>query len=73
MYRDKERGVFCGVCAGLADYFGIDLAVVRVLTVIGFLFFFPATFLTYVALCFILPVKPTRCPVTLFAIVRRTD
>jgi len=59
LYRDKDRGIFCGVCAGLADYFGVDLGVVRVLTALAFLFFFPAMFLTYVALCFILPVKPT--------------
>ena len=60
LYRDKERGVLCGVCAGLADYFGMDLAIVRVLAVVGFLFFMPATLLTYIVLCFIVPVKPTR-------------
>ncbi len=60
LYRDKERGVVCGVCAGLADYFGIDLAIARVFTVLAFLFFFPATLLTYIALCLIVPVKPTQ-------------
>ncbi len=33
-YRDIDSRVFGGVCAGIAAYFGIDVVVVRVLTVI---------------------------------------
>ncbi len=24
LYRDREKGVFCGVCAGVAEYFGLN-------------------------------------------------
>ena len=58
LYRDKEKGVFCGVCAGLADYFGFALGPTRVLTVVFALFFFPITVIIYIGLCFILPAKP---------------
>ena len=33
-YRDKQNGRFLGVCAGVADYVGIDVTVVRVVTVL---------------------------------------
>jgi phage shock protein C len=29
-YRDKRNGKLCGVCAGIADYTGFDVALVRV-------------------------------------------
>jgi len=60
LYRNKDKGVICGVCAGLADYFGADLVLVRVVTVLGLIFFMPATLLIYFALCFIVPVMPQR-------------
>lgn len=28
-YRDKSRGMIAGVCAGLADYFGVSPAILR--------------------------------------------
>lgn len=57
LYRDKQRAAICGVCAGLADYFGFDVTVVRILTCIGALFF-PIIFFIYIAMCLLLPVKP---------------
>lgn len=33
-YRDKAHGKILGVCSGLADYAGVDVTLVRVLTVI---------------------------------------
>ena len=33
-YRDKYNGKLTGVCAGIADYTGIDVTVVRVATVL---------------------------------------
>lgn len=56
-YRDPVAGKFGGVCAGLAEYFGFDLAMTRILTVVA-MFFFPAIFLVYVALWMVLPTKP---------------
>ncbi len=59
LYRDKSKRMFCGVCAGIADYFSVDVTVVRILTAVGFLLF-PATIFAYVVLCFLVPVKPGK-------------
>ena len=29
-YRDKSRGMIAGVCAGLADYFGVSASILRI-------------------------------------------
>jgi len=34
LYRDEHRKVIGGVCAGLADYFGIDVSIVRLVFVL---------------------------------------
>jgi phage shock protein PspC (stress-responsive transcriptional regulator) len=33
--RSRNKGTLAGVCAGLADYFGVDVVLVRLLWVIG--------------------------------------
>ena len=58
LYRNPRRGKVFGVCAGLADYFGFDLTVTRVLVVIGALFSFPIVCVAYLVLGFLLPRKP---------------
>jgi phage shock protein C len=58
LYRDVENGRVAGVCAGIADYFGIRRFHVRLATILGLIFFFPATAITYVALTVLLPRKP---------------
>lgn len=58
LYKDRERGIIFGVCAGIADYFGFDLGVTRILVVLGLLFFFPTTLLIYIVMALILPKKP---------------
>jgi phage shock protein C len=57
LYRIPSRGKVFGVCAGLADYFGFDVTVTRVLVVIGAFFSAPLIFVAYFALAFLLPVK----------------
>lgn len=32
LYKDKSNSKICGVCSGVADYFDIDVSVVRILT-----------------------------------------
>ncbi len=59
LYRDKQNGVLCGVCAGIADFFGFDVTATRVLTVV-LQFLFPATFLAYLLMCFLIPKKPAE-------------
>ena len=57
LYRIPSRGMIFGVCAGLADYFGFDINVTRVLVVIGTVFSAPLMILAYVVLGFLLPVR----------------
>ncbi|HEU0134308.1 MAG TPA: PspC domain-containing protein, partial [Allosphingosinicella sp.] len=33
-YLDKRNGKFMGVCAGIADYTGVDVTVVRIGTIL---------------------------------------
>jgi phage shock protein C len=62
LYRNPRRGVIFGVCAGLAEYFGSDVTVTRVLVVIGAMFSMPLVVVAYVALGFLLPRKPYAGP-----------
>jgi phage shock protein C len=58
-YRDKQNGKWSGVCAGIADYTGLDVTLVRigtvVLTLIGG---FPWTLIAYWVAAWMAPVKP---------------
>ena len=60
-YRDKLNGRFLGVCAGIADYTGIDITIVRVgfvlLTVAGLNFI---TIPGYFLAGFLAPAKPAQ-------------
>jgi len=58
LFRDREKGRILGVCAGLADYFGLDLGLTRIVTFLALLLFTPAMLLVYFALVLLLPVKP---------------
>ncbi len=58
MFREPERKVVGGVCGGVAAYFGIDIVAVRVLFVIGAVFFFVG-FLIYIVLWVVLPEAKT--------------
>jgi phage shock protein C len=56
--QDRERGVCLGVCAGLAEFFGFDLTLVRVITAVGAFLFFPTVLIGYIVLALLLPKKP---------------
>jgi phage shock protein C len=58
LYRDTEHARIAGVCAGIADYFGLRRCHVRLATLLSLFFFFPATVLAYVVLTILLPRKP---------------
>lgn len=58
LYRLRREGKIAGICAGLADYFGIETWLVRIIFVSGVLFSGPFLIFAYVALWFILDVKP---------------
>lgn len=60
LYRNASRGKIAGVCAGIADYFGWEAWLVRILVVSGVLFGMPFLILGYVAAWFILDKTPTN-------------
>jgi phage shock protein C len=53
-YRNGDKAMLGGVCAGIADYFGFNLCVTRLLVVIAF-FTMPVTLLGYLALVLLVP------------------
>lgn len=58
LYRDPRRGWIAGVCAGLADYFGIGRGVVRVLTLICLVAFTLPTLVAYLIAAVVLERRP---------------
>lgn len=65
LYRDPVNGRIAGVCAGVAEFFGIEIWLVRILAVTGFfLLAGPFMFVAYIAAWFILDKKPTGIRVT---------
>jgi phage shock protein C len=60
LYRDRDVGKLFGVCAGIADYFGIEVIVVRLAAVIGAVFFTMPVVGAYLLAALVLKPKPTR-------------
>lgn len=61
-YRSRDRAVIAGVCAGLADYFGFNLKVTRILAVIALFMAMPVTLLAYFGTVFLVPPAPPTSP-----------
>jgi len=57
-YRNRDRAVIAGVCAGLADYFGFNLKMTRVLAVIALLMAMPVTLIAYFGTVLLVPPGP---------------
>lgn len=57
LQRDLQNKVLGGVCSGVANYFGIDAAIVRVLFAIA-LFVFGTGFWLYILLWILMPAAP---------------
>lgn len=57
-YRNRDRAMVAGVCAGLADYFGFNLRVTRCITFIALLMAMPFTLLIYFGTVFLFPAAP---------------
>lgn len=60
LYRNPAGGVIGGVCAGIADYFGITPALVRIGVVVGLFFAFAPVLIAYVIAVLALPVRPAN-------------
>jgi phage shock protein C len=58
LWRDTDRGILAGVCAGIADFIGVEPIVVRLAAVLGLIFFFLPTVAAYVILAIVLRPKP---------------
>ena len=57
-YLDKSNAKWLGVCAGVADYTGIDLTVVRIVTVLGTIFGSGTLLIVYLIIAWMAPVRP---------------
>ena len=56
MYKVKRNGWICGVCAGVAEYFDIDVSLVRIAWAVAT--FMWIGLLLYFVAAIILPEKP---------------
>jgi phage shock protein C len=58
LYRSRTNRTVFGVCAGLAEFFGIDPTVVRLVFVAGALLGFGSFILIYLVMYFVVPEEP---------------
>ncbi len=59
-YRNSDRAVVAGVCAGLAEYFGFKLKVTRILAVCALLMAMPAVLIAYFGTVYLVPSRSER-------------
>jgi len=57
-YRDKQNGKFMGVCAGIADYTGVDVTLVRIGAVLLAVLGQGIGIIAYLVVGWIAPKKP---------------
>ena len=57
-YLDKRQGKFLGVCAGIADYFGVSALWVRIGFIATLFLLFPPVFFIYFLLGWLADTKP---------------
>ena len=57
LYRSTSDRMLVGVCGGVAEYFGVDPTVVRVIWAVASIFAF-AGVIAYIACAFVIPEKP---------------
>jgi phage shock protein C len=55
LYRNPRRGMVFGVCAGIAEYFGFDVTITRVIVAVAAFFAFPVICIIYLCLGLLLP------------------
>ncbi|MEI6486082.1 MAG: envelope stress response membrane protein PspC [Sphingomonadales bacterium] len=58
-YLDKRNGKIMGVCAGIADYFGWDVTLVRIAFALAAVMGFGTVFLAYLVIGWIANAKPS--------------
>jgi len=55
LYRSKKNGTIAGVCAGMGEYLGIDVTVIRLLWILFTFLSIGAGILAYIIAWIILP------------------
>ncbi|WP_045858817.1 envelope stress response membrane protein PspC [Teredinibacter purpureus] len=58
LYRNRKRGVVGGICAGLADYFDVDVVLVRIIAITCLFFTLQVAFIAYWVAYFVLNDDP---------------
>ncbi|TVZ39730.1 phage shock protein C (PspC) family protein [Alteromonadaceae bacterium 2753L.S.0a.02] len=58
LYRNRRKGVIGGVCAGLADYFEVDVKLIRIMAIVCLFFTLQVAFIAYWVAYFVLDVDP---------------
>jgi len=58
LYRSRNNRMIAGVCAGLAEFFGIDVTVVRLVFAAGALLGFGSFILVYLVMFVVVPEEP---------------
>lgn len=56
-YKIKSQGKFAGVCAGIAEYFNVDVTLIRVLTFLIIFCSFSTGLIAYIGCAIIMPDK----------------
>ena len=57
LYRNDQNVMISGVCSGFADYTGLDVGLVRVLTALITVFSFSTMIIVYLIFALVLPTK----------------
>lgn len=57
LYKTDYNKMISGVCNGIAEYFNIDVSLIRLLFVLATLIGFGSALLVYIVLAIILPTK----------------
>ena len=60
LYRSKTERKLAGVCGGLAEYFNMDVSLMRLITVLVALFSIGV--LAYIVAALVIPEKPDEIP-----------
>ncbi len=58
LYRSRTNRVIAGVCGGLADYFAVDVTLVRLIFVAGALIGMGTFILIYIVMFIVVPEEP---------------
>ena len=60
--RDRENGKLLGVCAGIANYYGLETWVVRLIALTGLVFLTSVTLIGYFVAALLMDPNPKRMP-----------